>query len=118
MGYGKLLHGYAVALGSVLAAKLAFRLASRGDERFKEIDQAWITRQNNLISALGLPTTLQDLPSIVGFEPKIEPENLVALTSTDKKAVSGKLNFVLPVGLGKSELVRDVAVEDVLAVFN
>ena len=118
VGYGKLLHGYAVALGSVLAAKLAFRLASRGDERFKEIDQAWITRQNNLISALGLPTTLQELQSIVGFEPNIEPENLVALTSTDKKAVSGKLNFVLPVGLGKSELVRDVAVEDVLAVFN
>ena len=56
--------------------------------------------------------------TLVGFEPNIAPENLVALTSTDKKAVSGRLNFVLPVGLGKSELVRDVAVEDVLAVFN
>lgn len=115
VGYGRLLHGYGVALGSALAAKLALHLSKKGDERFKEIDESWVSRQNKLISALGLPSSISDLDSLIDNNTDLSAERLVALMTSDKKTEFGKLNFVLPTSLGKCSLIRDVSIEDVQA---
>ncbi|MBP5621034.1 MAG: hypothetical protein J6X44_03360, partial [Thermoguttaceae bacterium] len=115
LGYGRLLHGYGVALGSALCAKLALRLSRRGDERFKEIDESWIIRQNDLIAKLGLPNSLSDIANLTEEEIDLSPRRLVDLMASDKKTEYGKLNFVLPVGLGKCSLIRNVSVDDVVA---
>ncbi|MBQ9874038.1 MAG: 3-dehydroquinate synthase [Thermoguttaceae bacterium] len=114
IGHGKLLHGFGVALGCSLAARLAFCLAQKGDDRFSDINESWIARQDKLFESLGLPTRLRDLPAVVGVEVDCSPEKLVELMSTDKKTEFGQLNFVLPRKIGDSFLVRNVSVSDVL----
>ena len=115
LGYGALPHGYGVSIGSVLAARLANRLAKKGDSRFIEISEDWIERQISLAQALGLPTCLADIGRAFSDAPETEPQRLVALASSDKKAEFGKLNFILPIRLGECVYVKDVAPDDVLA---
>ena len=52
-GYGKLLHGEAVAIGMVCAARLA--------ERLGRVDARFTGRQRGLLERLGLPTRLPEL---------------------------------------------------------
>lgn len=117
VGYGELLHGFGVSIGSVLAAKLAFYLNQKGDERFQEITQEWVERQTALFLKLGLPTSLDNLSGLTGFRGPIDPTQLIEIMSTDKKTEFGRINFVLPTGLGKSALIRDVFIDDVLQAF-
>ncbi|HJS06816.1 MAG TPA: 3-dehydroquinate synthase, partial [Pirellulales bacterium] len=49
-GYGKLLHGEAVSIGMMCAARLAQRLG--------RVDEAFVARQRALLLALGLPVVL------------------------------------------------------------
>ena len=114
VGYGKLLHGFAVTIGCSLIAKLARNLARQGDERFQKLDDRWFERQNNLLKSLGLPTCLDEVPNLEGEYVTPTPEQLVALASTDKKNDFGKMNLVLPTALGESSLIRDVDVNTVL----
>ncbi|HLJ12126.1 MAG TPA: 3-dehydroquinate synthase [Planctomycetaceae bacterium] len=100
-GYGQLLHGEAVSIGMTYAARLALRLA--------RIDQATLGRQTALLEALGLPTELPE-----GL--KLNSDNVVERMRLDKKAVSGRLRFVLPARMGHAELVDDIAESDVRAV--
>ena len=115
LGYGALPHGYGVSIGSVFAARLANRLAKKGDLRFIEITEDWIERQISLAHALGLPTCLADIGRAFSDSPETEPQNLVELASSDKKAEFGKLNFILPIRLGECVYVKGVDPEDVLA---
>ncbi|MDO5308126.1 MAG: 3-dehydroquinate synthase [Planctomycetia bacterium] len=116
LGYGAIPHGYGVEVGSILAARLAKRLGDKGDERFAQIDQAWIDRQISLGKALNLPTELGDLGRSFGDSDATKPERLVELMGSDKKASFGQLNFILPVALGEVVNVKNVARDDVLAV--
>jgi 3-dehydroquinate synthase len=100
-GYGGLLHGEAVALGMLLAARLSARLGLAS-----EADAARLQR---LLEALGLPTTLP---------PGVTPEALVARMRLDKKAVSGRLRLILWRGPGRAEIVPDVPEAEVAAVFS
>ena len=100
-GYGGLLHGEAVALGMLLAARLSARLGLASD--------ADATRLQRLLEALGLPTQLP---------PGLTPESLVARMRLDKKAVSGRLRLILWRGPGRAEVVPDVAEAEVAAVFS
>jgi len=100
-GYGELLHGEAVSIGMVYAARLAERLA--------RIDQATAASQMALLAALGLPTRLPE--TIV-----LKPDEVLDRMRLDKKTVAGRLRFVLPTRLGHVELVENVAESDVLAV--
>lgn len=94
-GYGRLLHGEAVAIGMLCASRLAERLGRIGPE---------ITdRQKNLLAGLGLPTKV----------PEIEGDRLLELMQHDKKTESGKLRFVLPARMGQVEVVADVDPSDV-----
>ncbi len=95
--YGEMLHGEAVSIGMVCAARLA--------KRMNRVDGEFVDRQFALLEALKLPTTTPDY----------EGEDLLALMRHDKKVDNGQLRFVLPDRMGHVELVKDVRVEDVLA---
>jgi 3-dehydroquinate synthase len=99
-GYGTLLHGEAVAIGMTCAAKLAHAMCLVGADL--------IERQRKLLEALWLPTApLADFAT----------DDLVAVMRRDKKAVGGKLRFILPTKLGEVKLfdnVPEALVRDVL----
>lgn len=97
-GYGKLLHGEAVAIGMVCAMCLAQRLG--------RVDAGLTARQETLLSALGLPTR----------PPAVDAEEILAKMMHDKKAQRGVLRFVLPAGLGRGELVSGVSSDEVRIV--
>ena len=98
-GYGGLLHGEAVAVGMVLAARLSAALG-----RAPEADTA---RLIGLLDAVGLPTRVP---------PGLPPAALLERMRLDKKAVSGSLRLILWRGLGRAELVSDVGPEPVIDV--
>jgi 3-dehydroquinate synthase len=96
-GYGELLHGEAVTVGMICAARLA--------ERLGRVDAGFVARQRALIERLGLPVRL----------PKLDPARLVEAMRHDKKVAHGRLRFVLPARLGCVELIDGVAEADVLS---
>jgi len=95
--YATLLHGEAVSIGMMCAARLAARMG--------RIDQAMVDRQRSLLVALGLPIQT----------PELDPQEILRVMGRDKKVEHGKLRFVLPSRMGHVELVGDVNPEDVLA---
>jgi 3-dehydroquinate synthase len=100
-GYGAWLHGEAVAAGMVCASRLA--------ERRGLIEQELTDRQRRLLGRFGLPTARL---------PQWPVSALLAAMRSDKKAVAGKLRFVLPRRWGEVALVDSIdaaEVERVLA---
>jgi len=89
-GYGRYLHGEAVAIGMVCASRLA--------ESLGRIEARVTARQRELLTQLGLPVAVAGL----------DPQALVAAMQLDKKAENGNLRFVLPCRLGRVELVAGV----------
>ena len=94
--YKQLLHGEAVGWGSIAALHVA---SAR-----RTLSQKDTERVTNLILRYG------PLPPF-----KATAEKLVALTSRDKKNRSGIRSFVLPIAIGKTEIVRDVTEAELLA---
>jgi len=90
LGYGKWLHGEAVAAGMVMAADLSWRMGY--------IAQADVERIVALLKRAGLPTA----------QPGIAPARLLELMAVDKKTEGGKLRFVLLDGIGAASLRGDV----------
>jgi 3-dehydroquinate synthase len=101
-GYGHFLHGEAVSLGMVAAARLACRLG--------RVDRDLVERQDRLLMALGLPINVVDVAS------GLSTDDLLAIMRRDKKAVSGQLRFVLPTRLGHVELIDGISPSEVAAV--
>ncbi|MBP6596804.1 MAG: 3-dehydroquinate synthase [Arenimonas sp.] len=96
-GYGGLLHGEAVAVGMVLAARLSADLG-----RAPWSDAA---RLAALLERLELPVAV---PAGLSGDALLERMRL------DKKAVSGALRLILWSGLGHAEVVAGVADADIL----
>jgi 3-dehydroquinate synthase len=94
--YKQLLHGEAVAWGSIAALNVA--------RNRKAIDPKQADRIESLILRYG------PLPPF-----KATANKLVALTSRDKKNRSGTRSFVLPTAIGKTEIVRNVTEPELLA---
>lgn len=92
-GYGRLLHGEAVAIGMSCAARLA---ADMG-----RIAADIAGRQDAILTSLGLPI------SLAGVGP-LAADELLAIMARDKKSVGGRLRFVLPSRIGAVDLVADV----------
>ena len=80
-GYGELLHGEAVSIGMVYAARLA--------ERRGLIDATVTERQNTLLEAVGLPVRLPESAHLKTAE-------ILDRMKLDKKTVGGELRFILP----------------------
>jgi 3-dehydroquinate synthase len=93
--YRKLLHGEAVAWGSIAALHLSLNRGRITHEEF--------ARMANLILRYGpIP------PFKIAATPKAAAAKLVALTSGDKKRRSGRRAFVLATAIGRTEIVYDV----------
>jgi 3-dehydroquinate synthase len=105
-GYSdRLLHGEAVSIGMVQAFKFSEQLghctAGTGNKVAKHLARA------------GLPTHSSQIPGILP-----PPEKLVELMRQDKKAVGGKLTFILARDIGDTFIAKGVAEQDVLAFLN
>lgn len=96
--YGQWLHGEAVAIGMVCAARLATSLGM--------LAAGVVERQSKLLSELGLPTEL----------PNLNTDALLDAMQHDKKVEHGRLKFVLPSRIGHVEQVGDLSAEQVRAV--
>ena len=97
-GYGAWLHGEAVAAGMICAARLA--------ERRGLIPGDIARRQLRLLDQLGL--RLRPLDWNV--------DELLASMRRDKKALAGRLRFVLPYRLGAASLVDEVSEAEVRVI--
>ncbi len=99
-GYGTLLHGEAVAIGMVCASRLA--------ELRGLIEHATTERQRELLEEFGLPTR----------PPRSQIDDLITAMRNDKKAVAGKMRFVLPRRLGAVDLFDDIPEAEVRQVLH
>ncbi len=97
-GYGEYVHGEAIAIGMMCAARLA--------ERLGRIDGGLATRQQRLFQALGLPTEMPD----------VDRDTFLEIMRRDKKSKAGNLRLILPTRLGHVDMVTDVATVDVMSV--
>jgi 3-dehydroquinate synthase len=100
LGYGTWLHGEAVAVGMVMAARLS---VARG-----WLTPAELTQITALISAFGLPVAPPAGMQIVDFLPYMK---------TDKKVKNGQMRFVLLQRPGHAVIVSDVTEQELLQVF-
>lgn len=101
--YGKYLHGEAISIGQVAAAKLSSRLRGLSGQ---DVDR--ITR---LFQRAGLPVTVKLTPA--------QRTKLMNAMQLDKKVAAGEVKFVLAVKIGQVEFgckVPGHLLEDVLGV--
>jgi len=89
-------HGEAVAWGMAAASDLALDLnLIRGEEN---------TRIRTLIERFGLPLRL----------PGLSPDAVLESMRSDKKSRAGKIRLILPLGIGKADIFRDIPEERIL----
>ena len=90
-GYGEILHGEAVAIGMLLAARLSSTLG------LADVDDS--DRLQRLLERFGLPTLIPSGHS---------SSRLIERMRLDKKSVSGALRLILWRGIGKAEVVAGI----------
>ncbi|MXP66929.1 3-dehydroquinate synthase [Pantoea sp. Nvir] len=101
MGYGKWLHGEAVAVGMVMAARTA--------ERLGQFSNADTCRIIELLRRAGLP---------VQGPKSMEDEDYLLNMLRDKKVLAGNLRLVLPLALGRAEVRSSVTHDIIIAAIN
>ncbi len=82
-GYGRFLHGEAIAIGMTCAARLARDLGM--------VQDSFVERQTELFRKMKLPVKC----------PTERHDELIASMKHDKKVARGKLKLILPVGVGE-----------------
>lgn len=100
-GYGKFLHGEAISIGQVAAAKLSARLLG--------LPQNDVERIQNIFERAGLPTKIKLSAA--------QLEKLFAAMKLDKKVSGGEIKFVLAERIGSvkwGQRVPDTLVKEVL----
>ena len=98
----RLVHGEGVAIGTVLAHEFS--------NRMNLCDADSVERVKQHFKAVGLPTTMAQIP---GDLPNAE--KLLEYIAQDKKVTRGELTFILTKGLGKSYIANNVTASEVLA---
>ena len=104
LGYGRLLHGEAVSIGMVMAARLSVE--------FSGLALADSQRIEKLLQQLNLPVTLKGL--------ELNAEAMIDAMGMDKKVVDGELRFVVADQMGSVRVASHVSVsalEKILAEF-
>ena len=94
-GYGKYLHGEALAIGSVVAARLSATVLGLSEKEVKRIV--------DLHAQAGLATTIQLSAA--------QRARLLAATRLDKKVSAGEVKFVLAKKIGQVEFGQKVPME-------
>jgi 3-dehydroquinate synthase len=100
MGYGKWLHGEAVAAGTMMAIELSKRLGWLND--------AEVMRARNLFERAGLPVTGPVLGANVYLD----------LMGHDKKVIAGRMRLVLLKHLGEAVTHADTPQDDIRAAID
>ncbi|NBD16984.1 MAG: 3-dehydroquinate synthase [Cyanobacteria bacterium] len=98
-GYRLVNHGEAVAIGMVVAGKIAVKMGYWSEEASQ--------RQDKLITKAGLPKTVPHM---------LEIGDILDALKSDKKVKSGKVRFVLPESIGKATITDQVSPETVSEV--
>ncbi len=94
-GYGKWLHGEAVAMGMVAVGQLAVQKGL-----WKETEAQ---RQKLLIEKAGLPSKW----------PRLELDKVLSSLKGDKKVKDGKVSFVMPLKIGDVKIFNDVSNQEI-----
>jgi len=102
--YKRFLHGEAVAIGMVGAAKLSQRLGL--------LPSAVVERQQSLLQKFGLPTSLRAKRSNL----KLSIAEITRAMELDKKTKEKAIRWVLLQDIGKAVIRSDVPQQEVLAV--
>lgn len=84
-------HGYGVAMGMVVAARISAELT--------HADALLPTRIENTLTSVGLPTRI---PA------ELNVDQIIAAMGSDKKKKAGKLRYILPRALGECFISADV----------
>ncbi len=92
-GYGEWLHGEAVSVGLVMAARLSVEMGL--------LDVGSAERISKLLQSAGLPLTA----------PAIGVARMEQLMGMDKKVAAGRTRFVILDGLGKARLTDEVPID-------
>jgi len=96
----ELYHGECVALGTVAAAYISWKKEMLSMEEYYEIRDMFVP--------FYLPISIDN----------INPEEILALTKSDKKMEGGKIKFVLLKKIGKAVIDKTVTDEEILAAIN
>ncbi len=100
-GYGKYLHGEAVAIGTCLAADLSRRMGYLTD---------WdVTRVLAILQAANLP---------IQAPKDITTDNFIELMAVDKKNIDGKIRVILLETIGKASLPVNIEVSKLKETLN
>ncbi|MBT3520777.1 MAG: 3-dehydroquinate synthase [Gammaproteobacteria bacterium] len=100
LGYGKWLHGEAIACGFLIASSVAIQNKTMSINQYNDI--------KNLLEVFDLPTKL----------PKnINIENLFNAMLVDKKVKDNKMVYVLPNGIGDSYITNKISRKIVMKAF-
>lgn len=97
-GYCKFVHGEAVAIGMITAAQAAVELGL--------MDIMEKNRLNNVVKKFGLPVCYGE----------ISPEDIIESMYHDKKAENGKIKYIIPEGIGKVRIIKDIPHEILINV--
>jgi 3-dehydroquinate synthase len=100
-GYGKYLHGEAISIGQVYAARLSQKVG---------LSKTDAERIHNLFERAGLPTEARLNPA--------QKKNLLAAMKLDKKVSAGEIKFVLARRIGAVQFGQSVPEADVLATLD
>lgn len=101
MGYGKWLHGEAIATGMLLAAELSVRMGwmlASEEERIRR-----------LLNAAGLP-----------IEPpgELDGKRFLELMAVDKKVIDGRMRLILMKGIGRSVISDEADAAEIIATID
>jgi 3-dehydroquinate synthase len=100
LGYGKWLHGEAVAAGMMLAGRLSVLVG--------DLSQVEWDRLQQLLIKIGLPVDA----------PKLGRDRYIELMGYDKKVLDGKLRLILLRKLGEAHVTSDFSKELLVEVLN
>ncbi len=93
-GYTRYLHGEAVSMGMLYEAEIARELGITTEDTVKEIEE--------ILTSFGMPLKPDE---------RLNPESMISAMAIDKKAVSGRLRFVLPKRVGEVVITEQVTEE-------
>jgi len=103
----RVLHGEAVSIGMCLAFEVSARLG--------HCPRADADKAIRHLRELGMPTRIADIKNF----PKLSSDDLLGLMTNDKKAIAGKMAFILSHGIGAAFISKDTdinVIHDVLTV--
>ncbi|OQW94103.1 MAG: 3-dehydroquinate synthase [Beggiatoa sp. IS2] len=89
-GYGRYLHGEAVAIGLRLSAQLSLQL--------DWLSESAVKRTVTLLQRMNLPTTIPD---------NLTVQQMLDLMKVDKKVQKGKIRLILLKGIGQAQVTDD-----------